>query len=722
MSTTPDQDPKKENPTAANPATTEKPEVSKVEDTLAEDSIIETSSHQDPEMLVSTEEEVGSSEPEFSAEKASIQKKAEAKREAEDSLDEDALVTEHDKEETETLLSDEDLEQEETTDEDIHSDEDEHHDEHVGHELEMPDYAEFSPQALVSEAEKLLKNEEIHKIRDHFEAIRKSLMKQLNEERQHKLDEFLEQGGVEIDFEYIQPLREKFRGIFSEYRSKRQAFRKQRQDELQHNLTTKLQLIEKIKDLVNKDESIGDTFKEFNAIQQEWRNTGPVPRAESSDLYRNYHHHVENFYEYIKINKELRDLDFKKNREAKEELIAIAEKLAENEFKAESFKQLQDLHKKWKNLGPVDRENREPMWQRFSEATKKIHEQREEYYGRLREKADELLEQKRKLIARLEDLNYPEINTHHRWQEAIRKVDSIREEFRKIGRIHHPENDKIWDRFREVLRDFNHTKNQFYKSLKKEHHVNLEKKRELVEIAEQLKDSDDWRTTTNEMKRIQAQWKKIGHVPKSESDKIWKQFRGACNHYFDRLTDHNKERDKAFEGNYQQKEKMLEELKTFDTAEREQKENIGALKEIIHNWKELGRVPRNKQNIEAEFNKVLDQKFKSIDLDRKESQRIRYENKVESLSDQGGARQLRRERQDVNRSIEDAQKELNQLETNLSFFSSSNPKNPLIKDAENNIRKQREHIEMLEQKKKMLNVKIREMDRAEEDEEKGESS
>lgn len=715
MSTTPNQDPKEKNtqePLSHTPDTNH-------EDNLAEESLLEETKHEDPEMLISTDEEVKSGEPEYTSEQASVKEASTSSTESQDSLDEDAMVTERDREETKTMLSDrdvvsdEDLEKEDS-EEDIHSDEDEHHDEHAGHELEMPDYAEYSPQALVQEAEKLLKNEHIQQIRDHFESIRRSLMKQLNEERQQKLQDFLEQGGVEIDFQYIQPMREKFRGLFSDYRKKRQAFNKQRQEELQNNLSIKLELIEQIKELVNKDESIGDTFKEFNAIQQQWRNTGAVPRPESADLYRNYHHHVENFYEYIKINKELRDLDFRKNREAKEELIKEAEKLVDGEFKPEAFKQLQELHKKWKNLGPVERENREPMWQRFSEVTKKIHEKRETYYASMREKADELLETKRQLIKRIEDMNYHDINTHHRWQETIRNVDGIRGEFRKIGRIHHPENDKVWDRFREVLRDFNHTKNQFYKNLKKEHHVNLEKKRELVDIAERLKDSEDWRETTNEMKRIQAQWKKIGHVPKSESDKIWKQFRAACNHYFDRLTEHNKDRDKAFEGNYQQKEKMLEDLKNFDTSANDQKENIGTLKEMIHNWKEVGRVPRDKQKIEAEFNKELDQKFKAIDLDRKESQRIRYENKVESLSDQGGSRQLRRERQDVNRSIEDARKELNQLETNLSFFSSSNPKNPLIRDAENNIRKQKENIEMLEQKKKMLNVKIREIDRAEE--------
>ncbi|MGB0178350.1 MAG: DUF349 domain-containing protein, partial [Owenweeksia sp.] len=364
-----------------------------------------------------------------------------------------------------------------------------------------------------------------------------------------------------------------------------------------------------IKEIVTKDESIGDTFKEFNAIQQEWRNTGPVPRGESADLWRTYHHHVENFYEYIKINKELRDLDFKKNHEKKEALINKAEELAGLEDVRQAFGELQKLHKQWKNAGPVEREHREPMWERFSNATKKLHERREEYYESLKEKRDELIEQKKQLVQRLNDYPFNEINTHSGWQKSIKDIEAIRQEFRKLGRINHPENDVIWDQFREVLRTFNRKKNGFYKELKKEHHENLEKKRALLEIAENLKNSDDWRNTTQEMKRIQAQWKRIGHVPRSESDKIWKQFRGACNHFFNRLTEHNKELDKEFEGNLEAKQAIIEDLKNFKPGDS-QKESVKTLKDVINKWKAVGRVPRNKQQIESEFNALLDNQFK----------------------------------------------------------------------------------------------------------------
>jgi len=679
---------------------------------IDEESMVAEHDKDDTPVEVSSDENIADSgEPAFKEEKG-----AEADTSDEDSgdLETNALVAEAEKEETEVIVSDEEMEQEDDTDE-VHSDEDEH-DEHAHHELEMPDYGEFSPEKLLEAAERLLKNEPIQKIKNHFDAIRRNLLKQLNEERQHKLEEFIEKGGVEMDFEYMQPLREKFRAVFHDYRTKRQRYYKDLEEKLNANFKSKLELIEKIKEIVTKDESIGDTFKEFNQIQQEWRNIGPVPRNESADLWRTYHHHVENFYEYIKINKELRDLDFKKNREAKEKLIAEAEALLEKDNVPEAFKQLQKLHKKWKNQGPVERENREPMWERFSEATKKLHDKREAHYEGMREKASELVEDKKKLVEQLENVDYSHINSHHKWQEAIKKVEAIREAFRKIGRINHPDNDVVWDKFRGILKEFNHKKNQYYKELKKAHHVNLEKKRELVDIAQKLKDSEDWKETTNEMKRIQAQWKKIGHVPKSESDKIWKEFRAACNHFFDRLTDHNKDRDKQFEGNFTAKQQLLEKLEKYEPNKDDQKGSVKELKKIINEWKEIGRVPRGKNHIESDFNKTLDEKFKAIDMDRKESQRIRFENKIDSLTDGNDDRQLRRERQAVRKQIDDAQKELTQLETNLSFFSSSDPNSPLLKDANKRIKQHKDQIDMLEEKVKILNVKIHEVQKAEEEE------
>ncbi len=678
-----------------------------------ESSMLAEVTHEDPEMFVSADEEAPSEEP-VHEEKASVKDEATAEKPDEEGIDATALVAEAEKEPATTLVteadvSDEELEKEDDTAE-VHSDED-HHDEHEEHHDVTPDYAELTPEKLLVEAEKLLKTEPIQYLKKHFEGIRTNLLKQLNDERKQKLDHFITEGGTEMDFEYNQPMRESFRKVYGEFRSRRQKFYRELEEDLQQNLKLKNELIDQIKELVNKEESIGDTFKEFNKIQQEWRNMGPVPRNNSGDLYRTYQHHVENFYEYIKINKELRDLDFKKNREAKEELIKKAQALVEQENVQDAFKQLQELHRKWKNVGPVERENREPLWQTFSEVSHKLHEKRESYYSNLREKAGEMVEAKKELIEELKKMPQ-QYEAHHQWQTAMKQLDEIAGKFRKIGRVNHPDNDKVWDDFRTVLKEFNHSKNQYYKGLKKAHHDNMAKKQALLELAEKLKDSDDWRETTNEFKRIQADWKKIGHVPKSESDKIWKKFRAACNHFFERLSESNKEHEKSLVKNLETKQLILDELQKMELDASDQKKSVQALKAVIAKWKEAGQVPRDGAKVEKDFSQALDAKFKSIDLDRKESQKIRFENRMDNMSDHGGENELRREREHVKRQIDDARKELSQLETNLSFFTSSNPKNPFIQEGQKNIQRQTEQIEMHQEKHKMLNVRIRGIQKA----------
>lgn len=603
-------------------------------------------------------------------------------------------------------LSDEELESEDKHEDAVESDEDEDH----AHpdELELPDYAEYSPEELVKTAQKLLAEHPAQKLKDHFEAIRKYLMKQLNEERDEKREQFIAGGGNELDFELIQPLREEFRKIFSQYRQQRKRYYDELRSKLEHNLKVKEALLEQLKEIVNKEESIGATFKEFNAIIQEWRNTGPVPRSASRDLWRNYHHHVENFYEYIKINKELRDLDYKKNREAKETLLEKAEALSLEKDVPAAFKALQELHKQWKHIGPVEPENREPMWEKFSAFTKTIHDKREAHFSALREKRGELIEEKKKLIEQIKAVP-TDLNKHHLWQKAIKEVRTLGDAFKKIGRLNHPDNDLVWEQYREATRTFNRAKNDFYKNLKKDHQENLQKKRALVEKAEAMKDSDDWRWATNEFKRIQAEWKKIGHVPKKESDKIWKQFRAACNHYFERLTAKNKEKDQALMGNFEAKEKVLKELQALKTDPKDRKGSVEAIKKMIGAWRSIGAVPRAKQKIDKQFNAALDEKFAAVDLDRKESERIRFENRMEHLADQGGDQDLKRERRNISQQIAEARKEMAQLENNMSFFSSSDPNSPIVKEAHKKIEKQEAAIKALEQKKRLLNIKIHEL-------------
>lgn len=625
----------------------------------------------------------------------------------ETTIAEEAATKEETQESKDEVLSDDDLEKDDDTAE-IKGDEDQ--DEHP-EELEMPDYATFTPEALVAEAFRLVKDYPIQKLRDHFAAIRKFLMLHLNDERTKKLAEFLEEGGNEIDFEFIQPLREQFRTIFTEFRTRRRKYYQDLSHQLDQNHLVKKNLIERLKELISKEESIGDTFKEFRTIQEEWRGTGPVPSAESRDLWRTYHFHVENFYEYIKINKELRDLDYKKNREQKEELVKKAQAILDSGNLRDGFKELQKLHKEWRQVGPVEPDLREALWQQFSGITKQIHEKREEFFKELRGKREEMLQAKKDLVKKLED--FPRNFTkHHEWQKAIKGINEIQDEFRKVGRLNIPGNDEVWEDFRKALKEFNQAKNGFYKDLKKEHTVNLEKKQALLAEAEELKDSDNWRDASNQLKRIQADWKKIGHVPKSESDKIWKEFRAACNHFFDRLTAHNKGKDAEFEANAKEKEAFLTELEKWTPDLSDKKAAVQAIKSKIGEWRKMGASPRKMRNdLEGRFNKAIDGFFKAIDLDRKESQRIRFENKVESLAAQG-QNEIQRERDFLRRKLDEAKKELMQLENNMSFFSSSNPNSPIVKEAQKNIEAQQSIVSSIQGQLKILSQKIKDMQAA----------
>lgn len=600
-----------------------------------------------------------------------------------------------------------DLEQEDDTQE-IQGDDAPEEEEQDQEEQELPDYSEYSPQDLIKEARKLLEGQPIQKIKEPIEAIKKSLLGQLDEERDEKLQAFIEEGGHEIDFEYVQPLREEFRQIYRQFRRQRKDYYDRLRAELEENLRTKQGLIEQLKELVNKEESIGETFKEFNAIVDKWRSTGPVPRMESRDLWRTWHHHVENFYEYIKINKELRDLDYKKNLEKKEALIKQAEELLEWKDVPQAFRELQKLHQQWKHLGPVEPAQRETIWERFSELTGKLRQNREDFYENLRAKRGEMVEQKRQIVEKMKELP-TDLSKHREWQEALQKIQELSEAFKKIGKQRHPENDAVWEEYRTVLRNFNRQKNDFYKQLKKQQQENLEIKRKLVEQAQALQESEDWKNTAQKLKKLQAQWKEVGHVPRKHSDKLWKEFRAACDHFFEKLKDEHRAEDKEREKHLEAKEELIQELEALEPQAKDAQKSVQQIKELIGRWKEIGPLPRGKGKIEKRFHQLLDQKFEALDLDRKESQKIKLENKVASLAGSGGLSNLQDERAAVQRKLDEAKQELNQLETNMSFFSSSDPKSPVVKEAQQKITKQKGKLKQLQQEHKMLNIKIREL-------------
>ena len=390
------------------------------------------------------------------------------------------------------------------------------------HHIPLLDYHAMSMENLVGELQRLVRNEKVQAINKHASSIKYEFDQKFQEFLEHKKEEFVANGGNEIDFRYNSVAKRQFNEVFAEFREKRDQYYKKLEQNLKANLQKRLEIIEELKGLMNVEEDINTTYKNFKDLQERWRNAGPIPRNNYNDVWRTYHHHMEIFYDFLHLNRELRDLDFKHNLEEKLKLVERAEALANEPDLAKAFRELQTLHKIWKeDIGPVAKEQREEVWERFSNATKAMHQRRQENYQELEKVYEQNLEKKQGIIASILHISENVTNNHKALQQQIKEIEALRESFFKAGKVPQKVNEQTWSTFKEAVRKFNRNKNAFYKNQKKEQHDNLEKKRALLDLALALKDSDDKEMATPEMKRIQSEWKKIGHVPRKYSDKIW---------------------------------------------------------------------------------------------------------------------------------------------------------------------------------------------------------
>ena len=570
------------------------------------------------------------------------------------------------------------------------------------HEIEEKDYHSMSLGELVIELENLLKNEKIQTIKNQFELIRTEFNGKFSSLLEEKKEEFLAGGGNSIDFHFKSPEKSRFNELGRAYRDQRQAYYKNLEKSLKTNLEQRLQIIEEIKGLLNVEENINTTYKHFKELQESWRNAGPIPRDRYNNVWNNYHHHVERFYDFLHLNRDLRDLDFKHNLEQKQKIIAQAEALANEADSNRAFRELQVLHKIWKEeLGPVGKEHREEIWERFSAATKAIHEKRQVFFAEMDKTYEQNLVKKQEIIAQIETIAQDESSNHGAWQKKIKAIEALREDFFKAGKVPLKVNEATWAKFKESVRTFNRKKNAFYKGLKKEQYGNLQKKLELIKIAEDNKDNEDFETTTPIMKRIQSEWKKIGHVPRRDSDRIWKQFKDACNHYFDKYHENknaaNQEEVEALE----KKTKFLEGMKAVKFGD-DDAENLELINTKIAEWKAIGRVPYNKRFIDGKFNKAIDALYGKLNMSKDESELLKYDNKLSSWVNNDDKRSLDNENNFVRKKIGDIKGEINQLENNLQFFSNVKDDNPLVKDVHKNIEKYRQSLSLWEAKLKKI--------------------
>ena len=574
------------------------------------------------------------------------------------------------------------------------------------HDIPMLDYDTLPMEDLVAELEKLVVVEKVMSVKEHVEHLKTAFLSKYHHFIDEKKQEFhAENPETTEEFHYHLPLKAKFDQLYNQFRDKRNAHFKSLQTNLQANLENRLAIVNELKELINPQENIKDTLKHFNELRERWKNAGPIPKDKYNHVWNNYHFHLENFYDYLHLDREARDLDFKHNLEQKQKIISRVEELVNEPDINKAFRELQDLHKIWKeDIGPVAREKRDEIWNQFSALTKQMHDKRELLFEAQRGRETENLDKKKEIIAQIEALAQEKMNAHASWQGQVEKVEALRNAFFAIGKVPAEVNEQTWASFKNAVRDFNALKNSFYKDIKKDQQDNLSKKMALVERANVLKDSEDFAASTPIMKQIQEEWKQVGHVPRKYSDKIWKEFKDACNHYFERLkaqrSEANSEEIEAFD----KKKAYLDTMKDFEFT-GDHKTDLDAIKAHIETWKTFGKVPFSRKHVDGKFNKILDGLFEKLSLSKKDSDMMRFNNRIDQLSESNDTRKLDNEKIFLMRKIEEVQSEIFQLENNIQFFTNTKnakKENSIVTEVRKSIEKHKEELAVLKEKLRQL--------------------
>ncbi|MFA5298678.1 MAG: DUF349 domain-containing protein [Lutibacter sp.] len=558
--------------------------------------------------------------------------------------------------------------------------------------IEMPNYADFSLEDLVAELGKLVKENQVQSITNNVNAIKQAFHIKYGEILKVEKEKFIELGGNIVDFQYSNPIKSTYNNILYDFKIKRNEFYASQEKQLNDNLLVKLGLIEELKHLIDNAEG-ATMYKMFKDIQNRWVKTGLIPRAKYNDTWRTYQHHVERFYDLLHLSNDLRDLDFKHNLDEKLKLVVRAEELAESDDINAAFKELQVLHKLWKeDVGPIATEQRDEIWDRFSEATRKVHDKRHDFFKDLKSKFEGNVEKKLTIISEIEAIDTSKNLNRIDWQKSIKELEVLRNKFSEIKQVPREKSDFIWEKYKEATRKFNVDKNNYFKLVKREHLENLNKKNELIAQATAIKESEDWDTATEIMKKIQSEWKKVGHVPQKYSDKLWKEFKNACNHYFDRLHQQQDAGSKLELDVFSKKKDLLLEIK--EVIDNKTAITLETLKEYVKKWRELGRVPHEMKHIEVKFNKLLDKIIEENEINKQAIEMIKFENLVNSYVEQRNDRKLDSEQLFVRRKIEETSKEIQQLENNIGFISNVSEDNPLVKNVWNQINVYKEKLEV----------------------------
>lgn len=572
-------------------------------------------------------------------------------------------------------------------------------------EIERKDYESFDFEVLIDEAKNLINKYPAHQIKNHIEQIREVFKQKLEAEEQTKKEAFLADGGDPLDFRFESLYKNRFLTVYNDFKNQLSIYHKENERQEKQNLEERLAIIEQLKALyTEQSQSTSQMFKTFRDLKTRWHNAGRIPAAQAENVFKNYFFHLDNFYKYLDMNKELQALDYQHNLEVRYSIIKRAEELVQEENVQKALNELQYLHRLWKEEAvPVMEEMREVTWLKFKDLTNKIHDRKSILNEKLKKEQALNYDKKIEIIEKIKQITaQTQSKSHTEWQKAIKDVNSLREEFLSIGRVPKDKNNKIWEALKEASREFNHYKNIFYKSLKNEQQDNLKRKLALLEIAKEHQESTDWNNSVKVIKRIQNEWKAIGHVPRKNSDKIWKDFKNACNQFFDRYKNRNQEANEQLEINYQTKVEFLDAFKNTKLPE-DKNEALVYLNKLNSEWTELGKVPSAKADIHQAFTKAYNEKLKTLELSNHEIQDFKLQAFVEQIIATKDNRTLDEEIRKTRKIIEELEKEINQLENNVNFFANADSQNPLLKNVYRQIEEKRSKLVDAEIKLRTLN-------------------
>lgn len=565
-------------------------------------------------------------------------------------------------------------------------------------------YSDNSKVELIEKLNEFLKGDYKTFFEKSIREIKEAFNKLVEKETEEKKILYIKDVGKEEDFEHVKDETEnKFKELFQRFLDKKETYEIRLLEEKKKNLELKYQVIEEIKELVNKPETFTKTFNKFKNLQKKWNDIGLVPKNDVKSLFDEYNKNVQKFYEYVEVNKELRDLDFKKNYKIKISLCEKAEELLLETNSNRAKKELQTLHKKWKETGAVSNDVRDELWSRFQTATIKINENYSQYLDEIKEQQEKNLESKQFLVEKAEEHANKEYETHIEWKQASDKVIELQKLWKKIGYVPKEFNNKIYTQFKNACDTFFERIRKYYEETEKDREDNYQKKLDLCTRAESLQDSNEWVKTADIYKYIQEEWKKIGPVPKKKSDEIWKKFRKACNNFFDRKKEYYKNRKVKEKENLIKKQEIIEKIEIFEPSEN-QNENLQQLKEFQNDFISVGYVPfEHKDEIYEKFHNAVNAQYEKLNISKAKLEEIKFAENIEALKKSPDSDFLiNKEMGKIQNQIEKLNDDIKVWENNIGFFSSSSKSESLLKNVRDKIEKAKAKVAFL--KKKMTEL------------------